>query len=194
MKESKEKIKARMIKNASRIWGFTDTEAETSFDPLVGMIMGALSNELDAISDDIHNTESRIVEKLIQLVTPEPITGPFPAHAVVRAEPVLPVFDITPDCQLYLYKKFKSVEDPTKTEEKSVFFSPAGRYRLMKGGIRYIAGGARIYEFLPEGYKEIRAEAIRGRSLPNTSFWLGIDLDEEVDTLDGLRIIFERNR
>jgi hypothetical protein len=191
MKESKEKIRARMIKNASRIWGFSDTEAESSFDPLVSMIMGALSNELDTISDDINNTESRIVEKLIQLVTPEPITGPFPAHAILRADPVLPVFDITPAYQFYLYKKFKSLSDSTKTEEKSIFFSPAGTYKLIKGGVRFIASGNRIHEFLPEGYKEIRAEAVRGSSLPNTSFWLGIDLDEEVESLDGLRLFFE---
>jgi len=191
MKESKEKIRARMIKNASRIWGFSDTEAEGSFDPLVSMIMGALSQELDTISDDIHNTESRIVEKLIQLVTPEPITGPFPAHAILRAEPVLPVFDITPTHQFYLYKKFKSLSDSTKTEEKSVYFSPSGTYKLIKGNIRYIAGGSKISEFRKEGYKELVAEAIRGKSLPLSGFWLGIDIDEEVETLDGLRFFFE---
>lgn len=180
-----------MIKNASRIWGFTDTEAESSFDPLVGMIMGALSNELDSISDDINNTESRIVEKLIQLVTPEPITGPFPAHAILRADPILPVFDVTPGHQFYLYKKFKSLTDPTKTEEKSIFFSPSDTFKLIKGSIRYIASGTKIHEFLKEGYKEIRAEAIRGKSLPLSSFWLGIDLDEEVESLDGLRIFFD---
>ncbi len=180
-----------MIKNASRIWGFSDTEAESSFDPLVSMIMGALSHELDIISDDIHNTESRIVEKLIQLVTPEPITGPFPAHAVLRADPVLPVYDISPNYQFYLYKKFKSLTDSTKTEEKSVYFSPSGTFKLLKGSIKYIAGGTKLSEFKKEGYKEISAEAYRGKSLPLSGFWLGIDLDEEVDSLDGLRIFFD---
>lgn len=180
-----------MIKNASRIWGFADTEAESSFDPLVGMIMGALSHELDIISDDIHNTESRIVEKLIQLVTPEPITGPFPAHAILRADPILPVFEIPPEYQFYLYKKFKNLTDPTKTEERSVFFSPSGTFKLMKGEIRFIACGNKIREFRKEGYKEVCAESNPGVSLPLTAFWLGIDLNEEVESLDGLRIFFE---
>ena len=180
-----------MVKNASRIWGFSDTEAESSFDPLVSMIMGALSHELDIISDDIHNTESRIVEKLIQLVTPEPITGPFPAHAILRADPVLPVFEISPDYQFYLYKKFKSPADSSKSEDKSIFFSPSGTFKLFKGSIRYLAGGTKIHEFMKEGYKEVCAEAIRGKSLPLSGFWLGIDLDEEVESLDGLRIFFE---
>jgi hypothetical protein len=191
MRESKEKIKARMIKNASRIWGFTDTEAESSFDPLVGMIMGALSHELDIISDDIHNTESRIVEKLIQLVTPEPITGPLPAHAILRADPVLPLFNISPTHQFYLYKKFKSLTDSSKTEEKIVFFTPSGSFKLIKGNIRFLASGNKIHEFRKEGYKEICAEAPRGAHLPLASFWLGIDLDEEVDSMDGLRIFFD---
>ncbi len=180
-----------MIKNASRIWGFTETEAESSFDPLVSMLLGALSHELEIISDDIQNTESRIVEKLIQLVTPEPITGPFPAHAILRADPVLPVFDISPNYQFYLYKKFKSAADSTKTEEKSIFFSPSGTFKLIKGHVHYIASGTKIHEYKKEGYKEICAEANRGKSLPLSGFWLGVDLDEEVESLDGLRFFFE---
>ncbi|MFO7617574.1 MAG: hypothetical protein R6V75_10010 [Bacteroidales bacterium] len=191
MKESKEKIKARMIRNASRLWGFTETESESSFDPMVGMIMGALSNELEIVSEDIQSTESRIVEKLIQLVTPEPITGPFPAHAVLRAVPVQPIFEIRQDYQFYLYQKFRSAEDPGKKEEKSVFFTPTGQFRLFNGSVRHLACGNKLFEFRKEGYKEVIAEAERGRGLPLTSFWLGIDLNEEVETLDGMRLYFE---
>lgn len=191
MKESKEKIKARMIKNASRIWGFADTESEAAFDPLVSMILGALSHELELVSDEIQNTESRIVEKLVQLLTPEPITGPFPAHGILKAEPVQPVFNITPEHQFYMYKKLKSPTDPLKSEEKSIFFTPAGNYRLFDGTVRYLVCGNRFYEFKKEGYKEPCADPLKGKSLPLNSFWLGVDLSEGVETLDGLQIYFE---
>jgi hypothetical protein len=191
MRESKEKIKARMIKNASRVWGYSDTEAESSFDPLVSMILGALSQELDLISDDIHNSESRIVEKLIQLVTPEPVTGPFPAHAVLHADPVLPHFEIPSDYQFYTYKKFRSLTDSNKTEERSVFFSPTGAFRLVKGRVLYLAQGQRLFEFQEEGFKEVCADAFRGKELEPATFWLGLDLSDEIETLDGLRIFFD---
>ena len=54
--ETKEKIKNRILKNISKIWGFSDTELETSFDPLVGLIIGAISTELEKISDEINSS------------------------------------------------------------------------------------------------------------------------------------------
>ena len=54
-----------MIKNASRLWGFQDTQAENSFDPFVGLILGALASELTKVSNEINSTESRILEKLV---------------------------------------------------------------------------------------------------------------------------------
>ena len=41
-----------MIKNASRLWGYHDSETESSFDPLVGLLIGALAAELEKISGE----------------------------------------------------------------------------------------------------------------------------------------------
>ena len=65
--ESKDSIKRRMIQNASKIWGYTDTQDISSFDPLVGMILGALADEINSISGEIHKSDSRIIQKLLDL-------------------------------------------------------------------------------------------------------------------------------
>ncbi|NQU54762.1 MAG: type VI secretion system baseplate subunit TssF, partial [Bacteroidetes bacterium] len=121
MQESKEKISSRMIKNASRVWGFPDTQAASSFDPFVGMILGALSNEMAKISNDINSVESRVLEKLVELLTPEPITGPFPAHAIFRAKSVEPFFKLDPFYQFYINKRFV-IPGEHSADEKPVFF------------------------------------------------------------------------
>ena len=87
MRESKDKIKSRMIRNAARIWGFQEPQSEGSFDPLVSLLLGACAFELEKISSEINNTESRIIERLVNILTPQPITSPQPAYAVAFARP-----------------------------------------------------------------------------------------------------------
>ena len=191
MKESKEKIRARMLKNASKLWGFSDTESEAAFDPVVGLIIGSLATELEKISYGIHEAESRVVEKLVELLTPEPITGAMPSHSVIRANPVQPLFDIYPKYQFFLYKRLKNLIDPSKSEEKTVFYTPAGNYRLFDGAVRYLCAGNKLMEFQDELYKEVIEEAPKSRNLPASSIWLGVEFDSYVDKIDGLSLFFD---
>lgn len=179
-----------MIKNASRLWGYQDTEAESSFDPLVGMILGALSGELANISGEINSAESRVVEKLVELLTPEPVTGPFPAHAIIRAKPVEPVFTIDTTYQFYVNRKFILPGEHTP-KEMPFFFTPAGNSVLFNGQLKYMAAGNKIYEFMEELYKEVVAMARPGKSLTSTEIWLGLEMDDEVELLDGLSVCFD---
>ncbi len=190
MQESKEKIRSRMIKNASRLWGFQDTQAESSFDPFIGMILGALASELSKISNDINTTESRVLEKLVELLTPEPITGPFPAHALLRANSVEPEFFIDSFYQFYVNKRFV-IPGEHSADEKPVFFTPAGNYKLFNGQIKILATGSKIFEFQEELYKEIIASARPNQSLKDSEIWIGLEMHEDVRSINGMSICFD---
>ncbi|MEN8115738.1 MAG: hypothetical protein ABFS16_02090, partial [Bacteroidota bacterium] len=190
MQESKEKISSRMIKNASRIWGFTDTQSESSFDPVVGLILGALANELAKISTEINTVEARILEKLVDLLTPGPVTGPSPAHALLRANPVDPVLDINPYYQFYTTKRIVIPGEHT-AEEKTVFFTPSGNFKLFNGQIKYLASASRIYKFQESLEKEIIATSRSPRSVKSSEIWFGMEMHEDIDKLDGLSICFD---
>ena len=101
MRESKDKIKSRMIRNAARIWGFQEPQAESSFDPIVSLLLGACAFELEKISREINNTESRIIERLVNILTPQPITSPHPAYAIAFAKPTIKGAKILPEYQFY---------------------------------------------------------------------------------------------
>lgn len=189
MQESKEKIRSRMIKNASKLWGFQDTQAESSFDPLVGMILGALSGELAKLSAEIDTTEARLLEKLVGLLTPEPLTGPLPAHALMRARPADPVFTIDPRYQFYVNRKF-IIPGEHATEEKPVYFTPTGHYRLFNGQLKYMLAGSRMFAFQDELYKETVAVARSGKAAGTSEIWLGLEMDAGIDSLDGLTLCF----
>jgi hypothetical protein len=190
MQESKEKISSRMIKNASRLWGFQDTQAESSFDPVVGLILGALASELAKISTDINTVEARILEKLVDLLTPEPVTGPSPAHALLRAKAVDPVFEINSNYQFYTNKHYVKRGEHS-AQEKPVFFTPAGKYKLFNGELKYLASTSKIFKFQEELEKEIIALGRSSRSIKASEFWLGLELHEDIESLDGLSICFD---
>lgn len=190
MQESKEKISARMIKNASRIWGFQDTQSESSFDPFVGMILGALASELAKLSNDINTIESRVLEKLVELLTPDPITGPFPAHALIRAKAVEPVFTINSNFQFFTNKKLVT-QDDRSDEEKPLFFTPTGNFKLFNGELKYLVAGTKFFELQEEGYKEVFAEARPNKSLRNSEIWMALEIDDNLDSLEGLSICFD---
>ncbi len=190
MQESKEKINSRMIKNASRLWGFQDTQSESSFDPVVGLILGALSNELAKISADINTVEARILEKLVDLLTPEPITGPSPAHAILRAKSTDPSLYISSAYQFYLNKR-KIVPGEHSGDDVPVFFSPTGRFKLFDGQIKYLASSSKIFQFHDELEKEIIAVGRTSSMAKTSELWFGLELATELDSLEDLSLCFD---
>ena len=191
MRESKEKIKNRMLKNASRLWGYHDTEAESSFDPLVGLIMGTLAYELEKISSDIHSSESRVVEKLVELLTPEPVVGTYPAHGILSAQPHQPTLVIHPSNQFYLSRKVKSTVDPTRTEQQNIFFTPAGNYKLFNGKVKYIATEGTLFEVDKEGYKDAIAESGTRLGHEHNKVWIGMEFGSDLESYEGLSLFFD---
>jgi len=190
MQESKEKIRNRMIKNASRLWGYQDMEAESSFDPIVGMLLSTLAAELAKISGEINSTESRVVQKLVELLTPEPVTGPVPAHALARAVPAEPLYTIHPNYQFYTRKKY-FIPGKNSFDEKTVFFTPSGTYKLFNGSVKFLAAGTRLFEVTVENYKEIFAQSSFRKTLPPNALWIGLEINEEIESLEGLSLCFD---
>ena len=177
-----------MIKNASRLWGFPDTQAESSFDPVVGLILGALSSELARISADINTVETRILEKLVDLLTPEPVTGPFPAHAIVKAKAAEPKLTISPTYQFYLNKR-QVIQGEQKATERQVFFTPTGNHQIFNGEMKYIISSWRMFGIEEELNKEVLAYG-RNQSRHTSELWFGIELDPTLEVLDGLSFCF----
>jgi len=179
-----------MIRSAARLWGYQDSQAESSFDPVVGLILGALSGELAQISSEINSVESRILEKLVDLLTPEPVTGPFPAHALMRARAAEPKVAIDPLYQFYLNKRFL-IPGEHKADEKTVFFTPAGSYNLFSGAIKYMVSTSKIFEMQEEMHKEVIAVGNRGIGKTSTELWFGLQLDKAIESLKGLSFCFD---
>jgi hypothetical protein len=187
MRESKDKIKSRMIRNAAQIWGFREPQAESSFDPLVSLLLGACAFELEKISGEINNSESRIIERMVSILTPQPITSPHPAYAVAYAKPCRARAKVLPEDQFYICIKVNDSFEK-KSEDKQLFFSPSGTFNLTDGRVRYIAAHKSLYEITEDNYKDIVSENFK-KSLPRDSLFIGLEINDEATT--GTTLFFD---
>jgi hypothetical protein len=186
---SKDAIKSRMIRNASGIWGYPDSQDINSFDPIVGMIIGALTEEIYNISGEIKKTDARIVEKLFDLLINQEVFTQFPAHALARAKATQPQVIVSELYQFNFVKKIpKTIDEETVYDNKTIFFTPASEMKLFKGEVKYFAAGNQIFEF-SEQVKEPLGIADT-RNVPDLSkFHIGLKLDNNIDKLDGLSLM-----
>ena len=72
--QTKNEIKNRMVKKAAEIWGVSPNDIDSTFDPVISLLLGACASELSKISSEVNSSQSRITEKLIQLMTPETVS------------------------------------------------------------------------------------------------------------------------
>lgn len=170
MHENRHQIKARMLKSAARAWGYPETEAESNFDPMVSLLLAACSVELEKISGDIQASRARVVERLVQLLSPEVLTGALPAHAIATAVPVDTNTVLADDAQFFI---------------KDAFFSPTALLQLNKASIHFTATGNRLYS------SQQGLIAHSHLQLPASTFWLAID--QPSVSLDQTAFYFETN-
>lgn len=184
MKEKKERIKDRMLKTAARLWGYPDVEVETSFDPIVQLLLEACASELEKISSEVDVSHARLVERLAQIMMPEPITSSQPAYGILHASSNETSSIISADHQFFYNNK-------SNPNSRDLFFSPVAQHRLFRGHIRYMAIGSKLFESRENWFKE---QILQGALLPDTPpnhLWLGLATDVAPENLNGLSFFFD---
>ncbi|MBN1820501.1 MAG: type VI secretion system baseplate subunit TssF [Prolixibacteraceae bacterium] len=188
--DSIDTIKRRIMKNASKIWGYKDVQDINSFDPVLSLLIGALAEELHSISREINRTDARIVEKLLELLFSRNIMVHFPAHAVAYAKPLQPRI-ILKDFYQFYYNA--SIQKPDSQEgesgRKEIYFTPITSCALFNGEIKYLITGRHLYE-MDGMYKELLTEVPSGYIPEYSKFFIGIKLDPLIEKLDGLSFFF----
>jgi hypothetical protein len=149
---TKEQIKNRMIKKAASLWGVAANEIEMSFDPIITLLISACASEIEKISSEVDGAQTRITEKVIQLMTPDSVDGPTPAQAILYADTSDSVTQLKPEFQF----KFRKDEVVKKTSIKQteLYFSPVQEFNLVNAKVEYIATGDTVIQF--EKKKETR--------------------------------------
>jgi len=181
--DTKEDLKSRMLRNISVIWGIKNTE---TLDPLVRIMIEALAGELDKTHHDIYNFEKRILEKIATLMTPDLLSAPYCAHGVVQAKPTEASEILAFDTHLFYSPK----ADDEKESPTDFFFTPVDNVYLVDGSLKYIVAGNKAFTLDKNAQKSIFLTGENGIRADN-DIWLGLKLNNRVDTIDKLRFYFD---
>jgi len=189
--ESVDSIKRRMIRNASKIWGYQDIQDVNSFDPVLGLLMGALAEELYAITNKIENTEERIVEKLLEILFSGSSLIHFPAHAIVFAKPLQPKLNLTDHFQFYYTKQAALAENKKgDSGKKEIYFTPSANCILYNSEVKYMVAGRSFFE-IDGSFKELTAEADKGSMPDYSKIHIGVKFDSLTDNIDGFSLFLQ---
>ncbi|SHJ03128.1 hypothetical protein SAMN04488096_10743 [Mesonia phycicola] len=184
--ENKEKdIKYRMLQKAASIWGIPAKDIDSSFDPLVSLLISACASEIGKIEGEIYNSQTRITERLIQLMTPEAIYGANPAHAIAYAAPVGSSVTLKPDNQFYYKKSITSHVE----EQRNIFFSPSREIRLIDAEITHTLCGNKIFSHNSD--QERQYAGLLEKRIEPSKIYVGIKSNKENIPLKNVSLYFE---
>ncbi len=183
---SRERVKNRMLRRAAEIWGFAESEMD-DFDPLVTLLIEACAVEFEKIAGEIGKTQNRMLERLAELLYPGTISVK-PAYGLIQVISSEPAAVLYPDA-LFLYKP---VAGDRKREGQSpdLYFSPSHPTKIVDGFIRYIASSRELFS-MEEGIQKNSMATASGKSIDHQHcLWLGLDLNEELASLEGISFFF----
>ncbi|WP_298359277.1 hypothetical protein [Runella sp.] len=175
--KTREYIRTEMIREIARLWHYDESDlAVESFDPLVGMLLGAFATGLENVHHELDNSRSRVVQRLAHLLTPEVLTGPQPAHGMMKVGIIDPSFDVLP------VHPFSA-----NVAGKEFFFSPVGQYTLHQAKLNTLILQSRIRETTAGAPKEYFMD----QALPLDEAWIGLALNEDLEELNDLALFFD---
>ncbi|QNN41944.1 type VI secretion system baseplate subunit TssF [Pedobacter roseus] len=164
---SKDEIRNRIVKNAEDFWNVKDSN---DFDPLVRLIIEALSNELFNVANDVKNLENRIFDKISRILAPDHLTSSLPAHAIMHARPIEQEDYLSPYSQFAFKKNIQQENDkPKKTD---IFFSPLHNVKVNNASIKYIATGNTLFDVEQMG-KRPAHNTLPGTLLDKNTLYIG---------------------
>ncbi|THU38476.1 hypothetical protein FAM09_17570 [Niastella caeni] len=173
--ENREQIKNRMMKTAARLWGYSEDETESSFDPLVNVLFSACALELEKINNEIHASRARLLERMVQLLSPEVLCGPLPSHAIMHTKTIEREAWMDESDQFYCAQK----SDGTFSFNggvgyKDIYFAPTASFYLNRALVTYLATGHQLFRYREMISKEVITHCSPGKELEQRVLWIGI--------------------
>ncbi|WP_289040545.1 hypothetical protein [uncultured Zobellia sp.] len=186
---TKKDIKNRMIKNAAIMWGVPVSEIETSFDPIVALLIAACASEIEKITYEVESSQARITEKVVQLMTPETMNGPSLAHAIMYAEPIDELTVLKPE---YLFNyRIEQLYNKTAIKYKDIFFSPLQDFNVLNARVQFMAMGNTIIEVNEKKNEQNTVKQLKNSQLNSSTLYIGVSSNLDAIFLKDVLFYFE---
>lgn len=182
IRESKEEIKDRMIRTALDYWNIKKVE---NLDPLVRLLIEALSMQLHNISDEIADVEVRAMRRLSEVLLPEVVTVVRPSHAIIHAE------ILSGELTTSKSDGFSTMAPVQgRRDGRNFSFYPVCETKLRGGDVRMIVAENSVYEVLPDQNKKL---LLKKQTVPENvnKVFVGIEFNEKDIDLSKMSLYFD---
>jgi len=184
---SRSEIKNRILQRAARSWGYNDQELETSFDPIVSLLLDACSHELEKLNDELNHSNNRIVKKLLDLMLPDIDSSVAVSHGILHVQPVENNTVVSRKHQFFCRKTTPNIYDPTNPLEKDVYFSAPTEVTLSNLSLTHLAFENKIYAIDRILHKQTLCTL--SKKLNSQNLWLGFSMPES-QSIECLNLYF----
>lgn len=171
---SKESVKARMLQNATKVWGLKSPQ---SLDPFVKLLIDAFSTEIFKANNEIQTVNARILEKLAKLLTPSIYTHPVPAHAVAFISPYESSEILLEHTEFFFRKQMNSTIKSESDKQLNIPFTPVGSIRTNKIQTSVMFVGNTCYS-IDDRLNKIPVARFQGRPEDYRKVTIGIDVSQ----------------
>lgn len=182
---SKEAIKNRMYRHAMNYWGVKKVE---NLDPLVKLMLEALSSEIFGLSHDIETSQHRILDKIANMLTPDTLVSVRPAHGIIHALPRdIPQHTIETDSGF-----FANIPRNKGQIAEEYSFYPLRNTEIYAGDVCRLICNGDIYKMDNTMTKELIYHApyeLTGKF--TRTIWIGLQLDPNISKIEDLPFYFE---
>ena len=185
-----EQIKNRMLKRASKMWGYSELESENAFDPVLELLLSACASELEKLRFEQENSRARITERLLEVIFPDEVTGITPSQTLLQLTPIENNVQISRYSHLKAVKRIQNLYDPTQVKTMDIFFSPTLEMKLTTAQVKYLLYGNKALQQESFFYQEEIAHS--DRNIPSGEFWVGL-YAPEVEKLEDLCFYIDIN-
>ena len=185
---SKDRIKDRMLKTASKVWGIPENEIEANYDPLVLLLLEACSSELEKLNLDIQSSQNRLLGHLAEMMLPDVTSGAQPPSCVMKAAPIEGMTSIDSLTKFYCTTRIGSGNQSATAD---VHFTPIGKFPLLPTRLKYIGIGDKAYSIKESGTKEVLFEKNTNDNQAVSTIELVLTVDASLASLQGLSLFFD---
>jgi hypothetical protein len=186
---NKEKIKAKMLKSATQLWGVQSSDI-AAFDPIVDLLLGACAVELEKVYNEIYSSNARILERLSKLLLPDINKNTLPSHGILHASPYDENIIINKYAQFFYTKKVQAKESSVRENSKDIYFSPVADFPLVNGEIEYMGTNTGLYSVDNLLYKERKIRS-SGKKVNTKFLWVGLKVNRIDNPPDSLILYFD---
>ena len=183
----KEQIMRRLRNKAVQYWGLKESEVD-SLDPLVDMLLGACAVEFERTAQEINSSQSRLLERLAQLMVPEVYTNGRPAHGIMHAKADAAVVKLKPEDQFFVEKE---IQENNRLVTIPIAFSPAKACKVFDAAIVCQAAGNKLTFYdspLTKGRSIYTSEK---EMLSANTLWVGLKVNQKIASLKGMSFFFD---